>query len=523
MRTISSDLREVFSVLPSPYSKKAPADFLRTFRDDHTPLDTQLKWADFDKSGRFLNGGSLDVRASSSHIMQPENDPDLRKLCNEIAAIGPTPGRVSSFPPFNRMGWQIPFPENGRRKHAKAFIRALSIPYALFRDIVTDCNEDAGLAEAEINVAFQILIGLSLREAATINKVSIETKRTQLKAVCNKLQCGGQKELVTILTGHLVHLVSLCDAEMRELAAIQSFVAGYLDKQTRVNQYVLCNGRVLRTIESGPSAGRPIILLHSMMYPLFIAGTSNILEKAGIKLITPVRRGYLEGSSASELFDRHDLVDQSLEDLATHLQESDIGPLPIVGQSFGAALAIKFAAKHSSLVSQICLVSIMCKHGGYAPDGFFGRWSQGLRGLIYQPSLLRLISWHFMKYYRMRKTTRDVMLRMFGNQESDRIAFERSNGHQNTYEMFNAFHRTSYIGFADDVREFAQENVSTQLRDLPPTHFIHGECDPLVALEKVQSLIRPGTDTLTVINQAGHFSYGSHQDEVWAALIDHII
>lgn len=525
MRTLSDDIKKVFSVLPKPYASEASVEFLRSCQNTDPLMDLRLKWGDYDRKGRFLKGGILDIRASSLHFVNnADGDSDLSQISEEIEAVGAIPGNISGTPCLDRLVWQIPLPATAHSRHPKVFVRALIIPFELFSDIVSDYNENAVLAGSEIRIAFQILMGLTVRDAASLDQVSVETKRTQLKSVCSKLQCRGQKELVAFLVGHLAHLVSLCDVESKEVEAIQAFAGEFLDPGARINLYSLSNGRALRTIETGPKDGKPVIVMHSMMYPLFIAGASTYADAAGIRLITPIRRGYLEGGSMFSLLDQHDLAEQTLADLSVFLEDSDYPPVPVLGQSFGGTLAIKFAAEHPSLVSEIYIVSIMFDHGGKPPKGFFGKWSEGLRGIAMQPDLLRLISWQFMKYYRVRKTTRETLLRMFGGNPSDRLAFERPNSENSTYDMFKAFHRNSYIGFADDVRQYGIERFPKLTKDVPAVHFIHGESDPLTPLEKVRSLLRPKEgDLLHVIPKAGQFSYASHQKEVWTELIEKFV
>jgi len=52
--------------------------------------------------------------------------------------------------------------------------------------------------------------------AARDDRVSYETKRAHTKTASMKLGCAGQKDLVRMAMGQLVHLMSVSDSELRQ-------------------------------------------------------------------------------------------------------------------------------------------------------------------------------------------------------------------------------------------------------------------------------------------------------------------
>lgn len=93
--------------------------------------------------------------------------------------------------------------------------------------------------------------------------------------------------------------------------------------------------------ESGP----PMVLVHGswvggMSWRFVVPGLSE-----SFRVVTFDRRGHMTGG-----IPRGGTVHDDVEDIAALIQHLSLGPVHLVGQSYGAALALRFAAVHPELV-----------------------------------------------------------------------------------------------------------------------------------------------------------------------------
>src|SRR5690606_15576645 len=267
-------------------------------------------------------------------------------------------GALERVPGKQRFHWFLPFTPTRPDRLSRRLIRGLCVTEALFAEVLHLFNPSADLSASETRVIFQTLSGVGLREAAATDRVSYETKRAHVKNACLKLDCSGQKYLVRKVLGQMVHLLSISDSEAVHAEVLEAYVSRYLSNDVRLVVQRLPNGRLMRVLESGPQTGTPVIMIHGLMFPISLYGIAAHLNSANVRLIVPVREGYLESRSVFSLSSRDDLLTRSLNDIALYMKQNFRRPAVVLGNALGAVASIRYATRHPELVSRLILLSI---------------------------------------------------------------------------------------------------------------------------------------------------------------------
>ena len=199
------------------------------------------------------------------------------------------------------------------------------------------------------------MVGMNLREAADHDCVAFETKRSQFKMACLKIDCSSQNDVVRLVLGQLVHLLNISSKEGNHARATEDFVADFSPPDTQLKVQRLADARLLRIIECGPREGAPL-LLHSMMFAPLLSAAVAELQTHKLQLIMPVRKGFLEHSTYAAPFEPG-TIDQLCHDIADYLNHFQLGPLPILSHGFACTVALRFAELYSHLATSISLMS----------------------------------------------------------------------------------------------------------------------------------------------------------------------
>jgi len=518
IQRLNANLEAVFSLLPRKQAEEAKRETFEQYASRGRDAGDELKWAEFDLSGRFLRGGSSNPSDLATHIVtSSQEDADIHALARRALEGGIEAGLLEpASSGQDRLHWFVPFTPTKSDKLTKRRLRGLSITHALFSDVMEIFNPNAGLTNTEKRVIFQTIAGTSLREAASTDGVSYETKRFHVKSACEKLSCTGQKDLVRKVLGQMVHLLSLSDSEAVHADVAESFVSRFLSNDVRMSVQRLPSGRLMRVLESGAAQGRPVVMIHGMMFPISLFGIAEHLHAAGIRLIVPIRDGYLESRSTFSLYKEGSLLAGSMQDIAAFLRQSCQTPAIILGNSLGAVAAIRFASLYPDLVSNLVLLSINLTRTLPSTENFAGTFYGGLRDLADRPDLFKLVNWQFRKYYGDEKTCRDILLRLFGSSDPDVDVLEGKFSKLPAYKMFSETYQSSTLGIVDDFG-FVMNSWQREVAELAvPVTFIHGRSDPLTRIEEFGAMatLNPANRIIAVEN-GGHFISVSHARQVW--------
>lgn len=514
------DLKAAFSLLPEKQAREAEAELLSAHARGGVGQRMLLKWSEHDGRGAFLRGGVSDVMDRSTRLVaNSQEDPDISQLACYARENGARAGALELLPEQDRFLWFLPYSPSKADQAAQLRLRGLMVTEPLFQEVLDLLNPDLSLTRAEFRVLFQVTAGLTLRDAAERDGVAFETKRAHIKSASGKLHCAGQKDLVRKVLGQLVHLISVSEGEALHAGIAEDFVASHLAEDVKLTARRLPNGRLLRLFECGPENGRPVVMLHGMMFPISLLGIGRRLEAAGLRLLVPIRPGFLDSRPAAELAGERGLIGQAMADLAVFLKQSGLAPAAVIGHSLGAVLAIRFANLYPAAVSRLVLLSINLTRSREEGESFATEFYGGLKRLSGKPEIFRLVNWQFQKYYADRETARTILYRLFAGSPPDMAVLDGKHTGVEAYPMFSDLYRSSIFGIAEDF-DFVMNAWEREVRAIErPVAFIHGGKDPLTKVEEFAHLAENDDGNRVIVApEGGHFLTASDPDFVWSAV-----
>lgn len=513
-------LTSAFSLLPEEKANGARRNLLKRFGSGEAHFVEDLKWAEFDLKGRFLRGGASDISGYATRIVSnSQEDPDIHHIVRFAAENGHRAGHAAWIADRKRLYWFVPFTPTRVDGFPQRRLRCIAIDQSVFDEIVRVFNADSGLSGAETRVMYQTIAGLSLRDAASLDALAYETKRSHIKSACEKLHCSGQKELVRLVMGQMTHLMSVSGSQAAGAEIAEGFVSRYLADDVRLTVQRLSNGRLIRVLECGPASGRPVLMIHGLMFPMMLFGLSGRLVSLGIRLIVPLRPGYFEERSIAGLYEHADFIRTGLDDIADYLRQCAYGPIPVIGNSIGGVIAMRFAALYPDLVSRLIALSMNLMRTTSEDKPYAAEFRKAMRALTDRPDIFRLVNWEFRRHYARQETCREILLNLFGKSRTDCDVLEGAITDVPAYALFSETYQHSLIGIAEDFG-FVMNAWQSVVASLPvPVTLIHGIEDPLTRIDALEDAARRTPDIeLVGIEGGGHFIAISHAPAVWSRI-----
>jgi pimeloyl-ACP methyl ester carboxylesterase/DNA-binding CsgD family transcriptional regulator len=468
-----------------------------------------VRWVQCDRDGHLIIGGITALDGSIRLVSAADVDRSFAVLVDWLATAA-RPGSISLSPDGEELHWATVVVSTAKMR------RGFSIPYASFAANSNRLNADCRLTPAEKRLFFQIAGGQSLRDAALRDGVAVETKRAQCKALLAKLDCSTQGDVARLALGQLSHMVETVPDDDGGLHVVERFTAQYVSAHARLVLQRLPSGRLLRLYQAGPPSGRLVVLLHGMLLPLPLIDAEPHLAAAGLRIMMPIRSGYLDDHPVSALRHDGDVVDRDISMIAEWLALRGEPQTPVVGISYGAAPAISLACRHPALVSHLILLSMNAGGLHDARDDYSFRFYSALGRVSNQPGIARLLAWQFKRYYADPKTVTPVLKRLFGGSAAD-LAVLNDNRRASPYQWFSDSYRSSIVGIAEDFR-FIMGNWRAQLSAVRcPVNFIHGRDDALIRSHLIESVADAINAPVDLI-EGGHLAVAGEAAAAWRAV-----
>lgn len=361
-----------------------------------------------------------------------------------------------------------------------------------------------GLTEAECGIARALVSGETAREIATTRGRSLETVRSQVKAVLRKVDVRSQSELIR-LTAALVQLDMRAEEPLRPGSAPM----GILPRP---------GGRRLQYSVIGPEDGRPALFIHGMLDGHGVTGhCRNLLDERNIRLICPVRPHF--GASDPDGGPKG-APDRFAKDLVALLDHLAIEKAPVIGHMAGAVYAFA-AARHLGRR----ITGIMCVSGGVpivSHDQFAmmtprqrivaytARYTPTLLPLILRAGIALLDSGGSHAFMKALYESAPVDYRVASRPDVFPIlaagyAFTVAQGHG---------------AFEVDSRQVTRDWSSYVTDTSQPVTMVHGHHDPVVRIRTVRDFASrfPGRIRLREVEDEGQLLFYSVPDLVFGEL-----
>lgn len=516
---IADELRGVFSILPDGDVRGAIDETLAELGPEDVQR-TEFAWADLRPGGGFLRGGLSNALGKSSTVFNTASEHETIWRIVQAAEFDCRPGLISRTDDPDSFVWFLPQMQPEADRQPERFVKAIHVTWTVFEMIIGMFNRDAGLSTAEKRVMFQLTSGMRVREAADQDAVGVETKRTQIKSAKSKMMCGGQTEMVRMAIGQLFYLVSASETAGAPGRFAEDFVAREMPSDCRVMTMRLANGRHVRLLETGSPLGRPVLVLHGILLPMLMMGHGRTFEDLGLRLIVPIKTGYLDLQASQDLMQGTESVETFEDDVLTFVSDMFPAPVPLIGNSLGSISAIRIAARRPELFTELCLVSMHLPDRIGIGSGFSERFHAGIRALSSSPGMLRMLSWQFRKHFANATTVKWSLRRVFEASQSDLDYLDGRHTGRPVTAWYPEFYRNSIHGVAEDFR-IALSDWRKDLSNLElPVRLIHGEQDGLTTMSEINRIVGEGPKlALTTIPDAGHLVYATHAERVWKLVL----
>lgn len=360
--------------------------------------------------------------------------------------------------------------------------RLVFVSRASLTAILDDAFAQSNFSDAEVQLLIQLLCGHSVRGAADDDGIAYETKRSQFKSLCTRAGFSNQNEAIRktllALTSHSldalgVFLGNAVDHSDETL----KFLKTYYQERFRFLKVTGRSNRVIRVIETGPVSGVPVIWMHSQTLPPPGQFDDDWCEKQNIRLIIPLREGFLSSLRSGPA--PADQLLRTAEDTADVIHMFAGGRAKIVAQSTGAAYALQLAHDHPEVVSELVL-------GATAFVGDYQNWRiqkfvDGFRNLLGRnPFILAKSYDRYMKRISTREGLWAVLSSTYETSPRDMSIFEDILSNPLGHTMMYDSYRLSRHSMVSDVGLRAL-NVWHKAKSLAniPILFVHGASDPI--------------------------------------------
>jgi pimeloyl-ACP methyl ester carboxylesterase len=352
-----------------------------------------------------------------------------------------------------------------------------------------------------------LIAGKSIAQIARARKTSVETVRTQTRAVLRKTETRSQAEL------------------MRLLAVLAQFCArhgnrngsGWQNSESRFARLSV-RERSLAFAQFGDTKGRPVLFVHGMIdgcsAPLF---NESRLKDRNIRLIVPARPGY----GASDPATSAEIAGFFAEDMRLLLDHLGVEHCTILGHFGGALYAYAVAGTNAERVRAVINVAGTVPITSLAQVAAFGprqriiaytsRFAPAISRLILRAGVALLDSGGH----------RAFMSALYEKSVLDRAVAERADVYPFLADGYHFSAAQGHGAFeADAVRTISDWSELVNKVSVP-VRLVHGRHDPAMPISLVREFAaRRGNVELCEIGDAGQLVFFSHPDRVFDILED---
>lgn len=211
-------------------------------------------------------------------------------------------------------------------------------------------QEMFSLTKAEIDIAKQLVDGLNPKQISEQRGASINTIRTQIKSLLEKIGAKSIVDMVRLLCGYSAsHSTGQILSDVQQTFSPKSY-----NRQSIIS---LPSGRKLSVMEQGDPKGEPILFFHSMLYGVELPSTlTAACKRKGWRIIAPSRPGY--GASDPNLKSSGSrLITSTVEDFRHLLQFLGLDKVHVLGHLMGSIFAQRFAIKYPEICQSLSFLN----------------------------------------------------------------------------------------------------------------------------------------------------------------------
>lgn len=384
-------------------------------------------------------------------------------------------------------------------------------------------NTGSALSGAELRLAADLVQGLSLSDSAKNSGIATATRRKQLQTLSRKLNVSGQVELVALISRAIQQFTMELSADSEVFspappAGDTSFFQyrKFLPEGARCGVLGGPDGRVVRYLDIGPPTGRPVMILHSMVFPHIDAEDVAQFHALGWRTLWPIRPGCLERTAHRNLsWQCH--CDRAVEDmrvLADAMTDKPIALLPLVSAT---AYAVRFAEIFPQKVARLDFVATCFSAGKDGPEDYF--FDRMMHRISKNSRIAAIAVAHVARSIGNKRQLEVTTRRVFSDSGVDQQQLDEEFATQVRRARFEM----ASLGSLDSVRldYFSQIHFSwDRARSLSqPINFWHGVEDRVNNLAQVTRLSRSVANKAPhAVRGLGHLTQGAPMRTAYQAI-----
>lgn len=364
------------------------------------------------------------------------------------------------------------------------------------------------MTEAEFTLFSDLATGLSLEESALRAGVATSTRRKQLQACFRKLNVVSQAELVSLANRVIDRLSTTLGALLGPADNEWTSYARYFPVGVRCGVLEGVSRRAVRYLEIGPISGRPVFILHPMMFPNIEKADVELFHELGWRTIWPIRDGCLSSRNLAGIdWDRH--CEQTVADIHTLQHMCADVPVPIIALVSSGAYATKFAAAYPQCVERIDYVSTCFSAGKRkSRDVYFGDFL--LRNLRQNGRMAVVAIQHIAGVVFGRNQLESTLRRVFKGSAVDQAVLDEEFATPARSERAKYAVRSSIDSMRYDYLSQLSFSWSSASKLETAKQFWHGAQDRVHNLDDLSKLSQKVTGRKAkIIPELGHLTQGA--------------
>jgi len=389
-------------------------------------------------------------------------------------------------------------------------------------DLLTRLFPDTRITPAERKALLQSLSGISLKYAASLDNVSYETKKSQLKSVFQKTQLPKQQALSNFLITHLT--LDIATKSTRRSANAESdemffhYVDTYMGSYVRASVVQESANKRFRVIEIGDPAGVPVVCVHHLGIINFSEEEISEIYRKGIRLICPLRHGALGPGDPKVASAEH--MEHAIAgiDLAVSLTGSQ--QAIVVSMLSGCLYAISYLERFNHKIGKLIMLG-----AAYKPPVELKSTSTFKKNLhnlaVERERTLELTVSTLLENIDQPGTLEKVMKESHNNSDADNQTIDELFSDESQVHAMRHRLRYSPLSIVEDLKIQSSNNWEPLEHIETRIHFIHGSEDGLISIDNIRRLVdQKESWTLHTVKGAGNWIFGKYTRQSMSIIRD---